>query len=432
MKSRGENNMNDQQSTTNYKFQVFVASCTLSFLLTFAVSMISTPTPYLIKEFITQGDVENVTMMMYGMILSLGYVALTLGSLIGGFIADITSKKKVIFTSFIILAIGCGLFVAATNLYFLFLASFIEMLAMGVSRPAIIALIADYSEQNSRGMAYGFLNLSWIMAQIPAPLLGGIMTQYLNLKSPFIFAVCISVSGIFVSAMMKEKIVQKKHSAIEEKTVTNEPNLRNIISLKKVVFIFGLTNLLDGLFNGFFAPLMRGLLVFRLNANPAEFGLISSIAFGIVTALVQIPGGKLADKFGRKPLVLFGFLGAPFCFLLAFSHSLFEFTLLAGIGCAVANISYPAALAWLMDFVPKHRRASVSGITRALNGIGLSIGPTAGSFVWNYAKPDATMPFGVAASVFATSLPFYLMLVDSRKLFSKNQNDSNFHVKTNK
>jgi MFS family permease len=62
----------------------------------------------------------------------------------------------------------------------------------------------------------------------------------------------------------------------------------------------------------------------------------------LVTGLVQIPGGKLADRFGRKPLVLFGFLGVPLVALLGFSSSLMDFSLILGGISAVGNISSPA------------------------------------------------------------------------------------------
>jgi MFS family permease len=190
---------------------------------------------------------------------------------------------------------------------------------------------------------------------------------------------------------------------------------RQAVPLRRVIFIFSLTNLLIGLLNGFIGPLLNGFLMFRLGADPTEYGLVLSVAFGVITGLVQVPGGKLADKFGRKPLVLFSFLSVPLVFVLAFSRSLLEFSLIMGAISAVGNISSPAISAWLMDLVPQHKRASVSGITQTLTGVGLSAGPTAGSYVWNSTKPDASIPCGVAALIFAVALPFYLILAEPRK-----------------
>jgi DHA1 family tetracycline resistance protein-like MFS transporter len=182
-----------------------------------------------------------------------------------------------------------------------------------------------------------------------------------------------------------------------------------------VIFIFSITNLLNGLLNGFVNPVLNGMLLFNFAAAPAAYGLVLSLSSSLVTGLVQLPGGKLADKFGRKPLVLFGFLGAPLVVLLGFSRSLLDFSLIMGGISAVGNISSPAISAWLMDLVPEHRRASASGITQTFSGVGLTIGPSAGSYVWNSTKPDAIVSCGVAALIFVASLPFYLVLEEPKK-----------------
>ncbi len=86
---------------------------------------------------------------------------------------------------------------------------------------------------------------------------------------------------------------------------------------------------------------------------------------------------------------------------------------------AVGNISGPAISAWLMDLVPEHRRARVSGITQTLNGVGLTVGPNAGYYVWNSTKPDAVVPCGIVALLYIASLPFYLMLKEPKKTISQ-------------
>ncbi len=110
--------------------------------------------------------------------------------------------------SFFILAFGCGLFSIAPNLSFLFLASFVEMFSVGLSGPAISALVADCSAQCSRGKAFGIFNLSWVAAQVPAPLLGGFLAETVNLRSPFIIAVFVSVVGMMFSILLKGNLIR--------------------------------------------------------------------------------------------------------------------------------------------------------------------------------------------------------------------------------
>jgi DHA1 family multidrug resistance protein-like MFS transporter len=370
----------------DFRSRVFLVLWTVNFLFTFSTNLIPTPRAYLTKVFV--GDVETATMEALGIMLSLGSAAATVGYFVGGFLADSLGKRKVVLVSFVILAAGCGMFVVAPNLYFLFLANFVEFFAAGFSSPAISALVADCSEQCSRGTAYGVFNLSWISAGVAAPLLAGFIAQYVSLQMPFVAALLISIAGLFVASLMKGKNSENKQNPEKDGEV-KQAGSKQDLALKHVILIFSITNLLNGLLNGFINPVLNGILLFKLKAAPAEYGLVLSLASSLVTGLVQLPGGKLTDKFGRKPLVLFGFLGVPLAVLLGFSRSLLDFSLMMGGISAVGNISSPAISAWLMDLVPEHRRASVSGITQTLNGVGLTAGPNAGSYVWKSTKPDA-------------------------------------------
>ena len=405
----------------DYRSRVFLVLWTVNFLFTFSTNLIPTPRAYLTKLFV--GGVEAATMEALGIMLSLGFAATTVGYFVGGFAADSLGKRRVVIISFGVLAAGCGMFAVAPNLYFLFLANFVEFFAAGFSSPAISTLVADCSEQSSRGMAYGVFNLSWVSAGIAGPLLAGFTAQFVTLQTPFIVAVLVSIIGLFLASFLKGKKVEKqkieKNGGEVEKAST-----KLSLPFGRVIFIFSITNLLNGLLNGFINPVLSGMLLFKLEAAPAEYGLVLSLSSSLVTGLVQLPGGKLADKFGRKPLVLFGFLGAPLAVLLGFSRSLLDFSLIMGGISAVGNISSPAISAWLMDLVPEHRRASASGITQTLNGVGLTVGPSAGSYVWNSTKPDAIVSCGVAALLFVASLPFYLMLEEPKNSSSQTDGSS--------
>jgi len=396
----------------NYRSRIFLVLWTVNFLFTFSTNLIPTSRAYLTKAFV--GNAQTATMEALGILLSLGSAAATIGYFVGGFAADTMGRKKVVILSFAVLALGCALFVVAPNLNWLYLANFIEFFAAGFSSPAISALVADCSEQGSRGMAFGIFNLSWIASGVAAPLLAGSLAQFVNLHTPFLLALLVSVAGLFVSYLLKGKKTDEKAEMAGDGGEAQKADSASRVGLGRIILIFGVANILNGLLNGFINPVLNGMLLFKLAAAPVEYGLVLSLSSSLVTGLVQIPGGKLADRFGRKPLVLFGFLGVPLVALLGFSSSLIDFSLILGGISAVGNISGPAISAWLMDLVPEQRRASASGITQTLNGVGLTVGPNVGSYVWNATKPDAMIPCGIAAIIFIASLPFYLTLQESK------------------
>jgi hypothetical protein len=69
------------------------------------------------------------------------------------------------------------------------------------------------------------------------------------------------------------------------------------------------------------------------------YGLVPSISSNLATGPVEVPRGKLTDKFARKPLVFLSILCFPLAFLLMFSRSFLDFSLIVGYISVVGNLS---------------------------------------------------------------------------------------------
>ncbi|MGA1727751.1 MAG: MFS transporter, partial [Burkholderiaceae bacterium] len=100
--------------------------------------------------------------------------------------------------------------------------------------------------------------------------------------------------------------------------------------------------------------------------NPAAIGLAMGI-YGLTQAFFQIPFGVASDRFGRKPVIVFGLLVfAAGSFLAAWADSLPLLILgraLQGAGAVSAAVS-----AFLADLTREEVRA------RAMAMVGISIG----------------------------------------------------------
>lgn len=106
-----------------------------------------------------------------------------------------------------------------------------------------------------------------------------------------------------------------------------------------------------------------------LNSSPAEIGLALSIMVGL-TGLCRYPGGRLADRWSRKT-VLVGALGLMIAGMLALAgavtYELFVIgTALAGIG---GGLYFPAGVALLSD-VFHARRGEAFGVNTAAFSLG--------------------------------------------------------------
>jgi len=394
--------------------KTFIAIWVCMFLATFAVSVCNPSVPYLIKELVSVPDdpvkTEELTSTSIGVMLSINSVALVIGSLFGGFISDRVGHKKLILFAFSVLTFSFIIFILSQSLTLLFVASFLEMLGYYLASPSFIALVASSTSHSSRGKSYGVFNLSWIVAQIPGPLLGGYLAEIFGLKIPFYLSLLMTVMTVPFSLIVpKRGIYEKRFKENVECSENGESPL--LMPLRITLFLFGLSFTINGLANGFLIAIINSYVIFNLQASTAEFGLVSSLASGLVQAIAQIPGGKLADKFGRKPLVLSSGLSIPLIPALALTRSIWGFIAVLGLICFIGNISSPAVSAWLMESVPSSRRASASGVTRMTNGVGMMMGPILGSYSWSSVGP--IMSFAIAGLIFSVQLLPYLRIKET-------------------
>jgi len=177
------------------------------------------------------------------------------------------------------------------------------------------------------------------------------------------------------------------------------------------MLIFGVDNVLLGLANGILSTVFTAYLMYKLGVSISEMGISFSVGWGITTAIAQIPGGWLADRMGRKTIVLVcGIISALLIPLIPLTISLLQFIYTLGIISFLGNLSNPAYSAWFMDHIPPKRRAGSFGLTEAAFGLGSIAGPMLGGILWAAFTPNAAFPFIIAAAVFISRIPIILSI----------------------
>src|SRR5581483_1125363 len=134
-------------------------------------------------------------------------------------------------------------------------------------------------------------------------------------------------------------------------------------------------------------------------------GLALAIAFPL-GALVGIFWGGVADRIGRKPLMLLGFLGQAMC-AVAYAFvvtvpAYFEVTILYAIAVSAWG---PSARAMVADVTPEDRRGRAYGLLYLANNLGLSVGLLVGAILVAF-LPYRSLFFAEAAGAAA-----YLVVV---------------------
>ena len=150
------------------------------------------------------------------------------------------------------------------------------------------------------------------------------------------------------------------------------------------------------------------------------YGVVAA-AFGLANFVASPILGALSDRFGRRPVMLLGFMGLGVSFFgTAMTTSLMGLIIARTLGGAMqANVAI--ANAYVADISAPEERAKRFGFLGAMMGVGFIIGPVVGGLL---GAVNLHLPFYLAGSLTLINLLYgYFVLpeslpLDKRKAFS--------------
>ncbi len=378
----------------------------------FAGSLCSPTVPYLLKEFLTQ---EAAVVAMIGYLSSLLTLARTVNNVLGAVLADKIERGAIILISLGLLPLSFLLLWFATDTWWVLASYLFFGFVFGLSMPSFNAIVADLAKKSNRATVFAVFNLSWIIAQILAPVIGGLLSDNFFLRLPFIAAFFVSVMT-FLTYTVYFKKMHRNFPNLWLKPYKNKESINEVgysNYFRKNLYLLCSAQFFSGFSNGVFLLAVTAFLMYSLKASPTGMGVSFSLGWGVATALAQIPGGKVSDKFGFKTTII-SFISAatPFFLLLPLSTTLLQFTLVFTLLCFIGNLSTPALSAWIANLFSARERGRGYGLTSAAWGVGAVIGPATGSIVWTLSKPNYLIPFIAAAALLLSQLPLIASIRD--------------------
>lgn len=165
------------------------------------------------------------------------------------------------------------------------------------------------------------------------------------------------------------------------------------MSFKEIVSVPGMKPVLFTLFMvsfgfGVILPMLP-FYALSLGATPFELGMLTAI-FALMGLLFSPIMGRLADRFGRKKILMLGTVGFAAAYVLfAFTDSL----LLAFIARAIEGIAaaamFPACISLISDFSSEKQRGQAMGLVGMSFSLGFIAGPAFGGLASSFAVKDA-------------------------------------------
>ena len=196
---------------------------------------------------------------------------------------------------------------------------------------------------------------------------------------------------------------------------------RNLIFVASALLLWGFG---EGMFFNF-VPIY---LEKQFELSKYDIGFILG-AFGFSMAITHIPAGRLADRFGRRPLLIVAWLLGIFATLtMAFARSLplylaglFSYGLTAFVASPLSSYVTAARGAWPIS--------TVLSLTTATFGMGMVLGPVTGGWIGD--QYGMRTSFWVAAIMFVFSTLF-MFFVERQPIDYHDPEDPPPHLLSNR
>lgn len=342
--------------------------CVSNFLAFFSIYLIIPVLPVFLEE-------RGYSNALIGAIMSMATVAALLRPMLGR-VADQRGRK-------LVFAWGTALLGASTFLYAffgsavpLFIIRFLNGLGLAAFHTAAYAMVGDLAPARRRLQAIALFYISVDVTIALAPLAAEAIKIAWGFTPLYAAAGSIAVLSFLSTLMIRESGLRP------EKTGGGIGRRARITALQLAIYTATLG------FTMTFGALQTFIVLSSLQ-HGIEQGELFFTVFAVTLIVFRLGVGKRADRFSRRPLIVFSALiTLAGLVILAFSPNL-TFLVLGSFIYAVGFAYLPTTLsALLLDHTPPHSRGLALGIFMAVfdGGIGLgglALGPLAD--LWGYA-----------------------------------------------
>jgi DHA1 family tetracycline resistance protein-like MFS transporter len=179
-------------------------------------------------------------------------------------------------------------------------------------------------------------------------------------------------------------------------------------SRSPLVIIF-ITIFIDLVGFGIVIPVLP-LYAARFGASPTVIGLLLS-SYSVMQFIFAPILGRLSDRVGRRPVLLFSLIGTSLGFTLMGLAGSLELLFLARIIDGITGGNISTAQAYIADVTPPDQRSRGMGLIGAAFGLGFIVGPALGGVL---SQVSLAAPFYFAAGLAAANaVALYFLLPES-------------------
>lgn len=357
--------------------------------------------PDLIMELTGEG---NHMAIIYGMWLTTAFAGMQfLFSPVLGEISDKYGRRPILLIALLGLSIDYLIHAWAPSIVWLFLGRFLAGIT-GASFTVASAYIADVSTKENKAKNFGLIGAAFGIGFIIGPGIGGFFGE-IDIRLPFYIAAGLTFANfLFGYFFVPESLTMENRRQLNYAKMIPGVSLfelRNYKGILLLISAFFLANLA-----GQALPSTWSYYgIERYDWNPRQIGL-SLMVVGLLVAVVQgFLVGKLVTKFGKRKVIIYGFLlWTVGMFLFSFAHEpwmLYAFL----IPYALGGIAGPTVQGVISNQVSEKEQGILQGSITGLVSITAILGQFIFAPVFYYfIRPETSIYFPGAPYALAAVL----------------------------
>lgn len=322
----------------------------------------------------------------------------------GGFVADHFGRRRAFLIFIMLAALGYVVYLISPAWPFLFAGLALAMAWQSMASPAVFAIIGDSLPRRRRAMGFTLQSILKRFPIVIAPIIGGGLIANFGIIKGVHIGLLITLALAATTFLLALKI----NVTIRATERTNIAGVWRSFdrALKRLLISDIIIRTCEG---------MTGVLTILYVTNIQKLNIAwygSLIAIQMITSiLVYLPASKIAERVGRKPVVVTTFLSFalfPIAIILGPSFSLLVVAFVIG---GLREIGEPSRKAMIVDFAQDNIRARSVGLYYLLRSLSITPAAALGGMLWRIA-PE--VPFVTAGIIGLVGTIVFAITVDER------------------
>jgi MFS family permease len=384
---------------------------------------ISSEMPYPIIPLFLK-EILHAPMSVVGLIEGIAESTASLLKVVSGWLSDKSGKRKpFVIYGYSLSTIAKPLLAFAATWHFVLAARFLDRFGKGLRSSARDALIADSTEAQYRGKAFGFHRSLDSVGAVIGPIIALLLLYYLDrnhwhLDASYRIIFLIAFIPALISVLLllffvTEKVGERKDGL--KFRLSDFSRDFKIFLMISVVFAIGNSS-------DVFLILRTKDIFENFGGVPSiitsTFGSIGIVAVVILTyvvynitySLFSMPAGMLSDRIGRRNVMIGGFLIFSIVYLgFAITNAGYLVWILFAIYGFYIAMTDGVSKAYAVDLVPADKRGTAIGLYYTATGLMALAASIIAGLLWDLAGASAPFLFGSATALVAAVMLVVLM-----------------------